>query len=454
MTAGPTSNEANKMGNEAVVLGAGVAGLLAARVLSDHFSSVTLVERDEIPAGPQLRKGQPQAAHSHGLLAKGLEVMTGFFPGLPDGLREGGGEITDIGASFRWHISGGYRLQFDSGIPFTMASKPLLEWQIRRRLLALPNVKLMDNRRATKLLASEDQRIVTGVLVVDSDDRDRELELKAQLVVDATGRESATPRWLGELDYRPPQEDSVKVDFGVTSRTYRRHPGDLVGSKMIIISPGPAPNKRAGLIVPVEGDRWTVTLAGWGGDHPPAEETGFLEFASTLAASDVYDTMIGLEPLTGFATYKVPAVRRFRYESLTRFPEGIIALGDALCSFNPTYGQGMTSVALQAVALQGALEGRQSLDGLWREYFKRAAKVVSAPWMMSTSADFQFPDTEGKKPVGTDLMNAYIEKVQKATHHDPVVHGAFLRVMNFMAPPASLFRPHIIWRALTGPTRG
>lgn len=269
-------------------------------------------------------------------------------------------------------------------------------------------------------------------------------------MVDATGRESATSKWLNELGYAAPHEDSVKVDFGVASRTYRRKPGDLDGAKLIIISPGPAPNSRPGLIVPTEGDRWTVTLAGWGGDHPPADEAGFNQFAGTLAAPDIYDMVPNLEPLTGFSTYKVPTVRRFRYDRLTRFPEGHLVLGDALCNFNPTYGQGMTSIALQALALQQLLSGRKSIKGLWKDFFKQASKVVADPWKMSTSADFQFPDTEGKQALGTGLINAYIEKVHQATHHDLVVYEAFLRVMNFMDPPTALFKPRIMWRSLRG----
>jgi len=218
----------------------------------------------------------------------------------------------------------------------------------------------------------------------------------------------------------------------------------------VIVTPDPPLHKRMGIILPMEDDRWNVTLAGWAGDHAPANEAGFLEYARSLPAPDVYDMITRLEPLTDIFTHKFPSSLRRHYEKLTRFPEGYLVMGDAISSFNPVYAQGMTSAAMQAVALDEFLTERGSLVGLWKVFFQRAAKIVDLPWQLAVGEDFRFPETQGKKAFGTGLINAYVAKVHRATHRDPVVHGAFLKVLNLMAPPASLFHPRILRRVLCG----
>ncbi len=215
-----------------------------------------------------------------------------------------------------------------------------------------------------------------------------------------------------------------------------------------MIAPEPPGNKRSGFFFPMEDDRWILTLAGHAGDHAPTDEAGFLEFARSLAAPDIYDTIRTLEPLTDILTHGFPSNLRHHYERLTRFPKGYLVVGDAICSFNPIYGQGMTSAAMQAAALGELLNRGQSLDELWKPFFKLAARIVDIPWMTAVGEDFRFPETHGKKGRGTDLINSYMTKVQQATHRDPVVYGAFLRVMNLLTPPTSLFRPSIAWRVL------
>jgi len=219
---------------------------------------------------------------------------------------------------------------------------------------------------------------------------------------------------------------------------------------MLVINPGPMPNLRCGLIFPIEGDRWVVTLAGWNGDHPQADDAGFLGYARSLPAPDLYDTIVDREPLTQIGVFKVPAVRRFRYDKLDSLPEGFLAVGDAVCSFNPTFGQGMASAVMQADVINTAIGQHRNIKGIGKDFFARTAKIIDVPWKLSTSGDFQFPGTRGKKPFGTDLLNAYFDRVQKATHRDVVVHEAFLKVMNLSAPPISLFKPGIVRRSLLG----
>jgi len=274
------------------------------------------------------------------------------------------------------------------------------------------------------------------------------LTISADLILDVTGRGTVTPKWLEALGFSRPPEDVVQVGVGYTSRIYRRQPGDLVGAELIFITANPPHDQRLGAMFPLEDDRWIVTLAGWAGDHAPADEAGFLEFARSLPVQDIAERIPKFEPLSDIFTYNLPSNLRRRYDRLTRFPEGYLVLGDALCSFNPVYGQGMTSAALQAAALDEMLRGRRSLEGFWKPYFKRVAKIVNDPWSLAVSEDFLFPATKGKKPFGFGPINAYMAKVQLATHHDTVVYKAFLQVMNLASSPGSLFHPRILWRAL------
>lgn len=434
---------------QAIVIGGSMAGLLAARVLSKHFTQVTLLERDEIRDQPEARKGQPQTRHLHGLLAKGLETMLTYFPTLVDDLQAGGAVVTDMGQGMRWYTFGGYRRQFNSGMNGALMSRPFLEWQIRRQLLALPNVQLIDACDVEGLTLRADSRQVTGVVIRRTDDQ-QVTTLSADLVVDASGRGAASPKWLAQLGYAKPAESFVKANVGYATRLYRRRPGDLEGAELLMIAPDAPHGKRMGLIFPIEGDRWICTLGGWAGDHPPTDEAGFLAFAQSLPASDLAQMLNRLEPISEIITHKFPGSLRRHYERLARFPDGYLVLGDAICSFNPVYGQGMTSAAMQAAALDQLLTARTGLAGLWRDFFKAAAKVVEIPWQLAVGEDFRFAETEGKKPAGVDLINGYVAKVHRATHHDTEVYTAFLKVMNLMAAPTSLFHPKILWRVLWG----
>jgi hypothetical protein len=259
----------------------------------------------------------------------------------------------------------------------------------------------------------------------------------------------------------------VKINMGYATRIYRRKPGDLEGAQLLMVTAEGPEDKRSGMVFPIEGDdegeRWICSLGGINGDHPPLDEQGYLDFARSLPAPDVYNLISKLEPLGEITPYKFPSSLRRHYEKLERFPEGYLVMGDAICSFNPVYGQGMTVAAMEAQALDELLSQRLrskkhsrgryglragSLDGLAPEFFARAAKIVDIPWQMAVGADFRFPGTEGKKERSVDFINAYVAKVHRATHRDPVVQVAFLKVMNLMEPPASLFHPKVLLRVL------
>ena len=439
---------ANQASNhkQAIVIGGSLTGLLTARVLSDHFEKVIILERDPVHDVPESRKGQAQTRHLHGLLANGLIIIKEYFPGIAEELSAGGAFMGDMGEFIHWYQYGGHRLKFKSGIISMSMSRPFLEFHVRRRVLGLPNVTLIDSCAVNELVTSPDRQQVIGVRVTKRSTENTTEILEAELVVDASGRGSSTPKWLESLGYARPQETEVKARIGYATREYRRTEKDVNKICVEMISPAAPTEKHGTFLFPIEDGRWIMTSGGYVGAHPPADEAGLLEFVRTLPAPDIFNIISNTEPLTEIITYKYPTSLRRHYEKLKRFPEGLLVIGDAVASFNPIYGQGMTSAAMQTRALKNVMKQNPNLRGLWKSFFKQAAKVVDMPWQLAVGEDFRYPETEGTKPPFTDLINAYVEKVHKATQRDPVVYAQFLRVMSLMAAPTSLMSPRIMWR--------
>ena len=437
----------SKKEKHATVLGASMAGLLTARVLSSHFDRVTLLERDAVHNSPESRKGQPQTRHLHALLASGLQVITRYFPDLPEALIAGGASVMDASETMRWYTYGGYRQPFRMGKEAAMMTRPFLEALIRERVLACPNITLIHEADVQGILFSADGTRVTGIEIERRGNQNRQDQLAADLVVDCTGRGSRSPQWLVAHGFPAPVESEVKVDVGYATRVYRRDPADPRSKQWFICTPEAPAETRFGGAFPVEGNRWIVSVGGWGGDHAPTDPDRFLEYVRKLPAQDIYQIVSQAEPLSDVIPHKFPASLRRHYEKLASFPEGYLTLGDAICSFNPTYGQGMSSAALQVAELDALLNrrGGQS-EGIAPEFFKRAAKIIDVPWQMAVGEDFRFPFTTGPKPQGADLINRYTSLVHRATLVDAEVCRTFLTVMNLLAPPPALMTPQMLWR--------
>lgn len=437
--------------NHAIVIGASMGGLLAARALADIFEQVTIIERDAFPAIGQHRKGVPQGRHVHALHLRGVEILEGLFPGLiADLVAQGVPLINRPEEELIWFDGGGYHARFtleDGRLGVLGVSRPLLEGYVRQRLLALPNVCAIEGCDALGLVPSECNGRVRGVRILRRAQGSAEEVLEADLVVDASGRGSRAVKWLEELGYAPPAEEQVTINFGYSTRLYRRRPEHLDGAKAVVITGSPA-LKRGGVMLAQEGDRWIVSLGGFVGDHPPLDEEGFIAYARSLAALDVYNVIKEAEPLSEAIPYRFKASLRRRYERLPRFPEGFLVFGDAICSFNPIYGQGMSVAAMEALDLQHEL--RSGTEGLWRRFFRRAAKSIDIPWQIVVSGDLRFPEVEGKRVPAIRFINAYMARLHRAAHRDAVIARAFNDVAGLMVPPRSLIRPRILWRVLRG----
>ncbi|HEU4743007.1 MAG TPA: FAD-dependent oxidoreductase [Meiothermus sp.] len=428
-------------GKHAIVIGASMGGLLAARALADHYQQVTILERDHFPALGEQRKGVPQGRHAHGLLAEGLRVLEEFFPGLTRDLVARGAKEGDIIEGGSWYQNGGFHAQFDSELIGLLLSRPLLEGYVRSRVLALSGVRALEGASVKGLLHEEGR--VRGVRL----DEEGLYDLEAELVVDASGRGSQAPKWLEAMGFERPREELVKIDLGYATRLYKRRPQDFGGKDAFIIGSN-APDPRGGVALYIEGDRWIVTLAGFLGDYPPTDEAGWLEFAKSLPVPHIYQMIKDAEPLSEITAYKFPGSQRRRYEKLARFPQGFLVTGDAICSFNPIFGQGMTAAAAEAKLLSECLSaGRQDLA---RRFFKKAAVLVDSPWNIAVGADLRYPQVQGPRNLMVNFINWYVAKLHVAARQDPAVVLAFQKVANLMAPPPTLLAPQIALRVLWG----
>jgi 2-polyprenyl-6-methoxyphenol hydroxylase-like FAD-dependent oxidoreductase len=433
--------------HHAIVIGASLTGLLAARVLADHFDSVTLVERDAVTTEPNPRKGVPQGHHVHGLLAKGQEVLSQLFPDLVPALLAGGAISGDMGRDIRWHDFGVWKVRFDSGIGGMLLTRPYLEGQIAERVRMRPNVRILE-ATVDGLAFDPDGKRVTGVRIRPQ--AGGSSLLIADLTIDASGRGSHTPQWLEALGYCKPAESTVKVNVMYASRLYRPGPG-RTDWKGLLITPRP-PDKKMATVFAVEGNRWLVTLGGFYGVRPPTDEAGYLEFARTLPVPDVYRAIASAEPLTPIATHKFPTDIRRRYERMKPFPERFVVMGDAFCSFNPVYAQGMTVAAREAMTLDHVLRERTgrraSLDGLPARFHSKIADIIDSAWGPASAEDFRHEEAVGERPPGLAFIHWYTGRIHERCAHDTSLALAFYRVMHMIDPPAALFRPSVIARVL------
>jgi 2-polyprenyl-6-methoxyphenol hydroxylase-like FAD-dependent oxidoreductase len=438
-----------KLGEHAIVIGAGIGGLLAARVLSDFYTNVTVLERDAFPTDDSSRKGVPQGRHTHGLLARGSAIFEEFFPGYNnDVVAQSGGLIGDVANDVIW-IGRNVRLaNGTSDLSGLLASRPVLEGHLRRRLLGLPNVHAIENCAVRAIATGPDRKSVTGVRTFAKDKPEEIID--ADLVVDATGRGSSSAAWLDDLGYPPPAEEKVEIGICYTTRTYRRRPTDLDGKHGIVVA-GSAPNWRNGVMLAQESETWIVSAGGYLGDDAPDNDAGFLTYLATLPTMEIHDVVARAEPLTDYRRYRHVSSLRRRYERLARFPENYLVFGDAICSFNPVYGQGMTVAAEEALTLHQCLRAG-SID-LARRFFGAAAKIVDIPWDIAVGNDLRHPDVKGARPPTMRFINWYIGKLHLAATRDSTLATAFLKVVNLMMPPSSLFSPAIVGRVWHGNRR-
>ncbi|MEU8261624.1 FAD-dependent oxidoreductase [Micromonospora sp. NPDC048999] len=434
----------NGVGQRAVVLGAGMAGLLAARVLADAYQEVVVVERDALDGGDRPRRGVPHGRHAHALLARGQQIVDELFPGLTSGLRADGIPAGDVAGSLRWYINGRRLQPGHAGLLSVSATRPVLEERVRDRVAALPAVQLRSGYDVAGLVSANGGRRITGVRIAPTDGGAGET-LDADLVVDATGRGSRTPVWLAELGYARPPEDRVNIGLAYTTRHFRLR-RDPYGTDLSINPVASPANPRGAFFPKLPGDMSMLSLTGVLGDHPPVELDGFLAFAKSLPIPDIYDAIRDAEPLDEGVTFRFPASVRRRYERLGELPERLLVIGDGACSFNPVYGQGMTVAALEAMTLRRHLAAGRPPQP--QAFFRDIARDIDAPWDISAGADLSYPGVAGKRTLKVRMGNAYMARLHAAATRDGTLTAAFMRAAGLVDPVRALMRPGVVRRVL------
>lgn len=433
--------------DRAVVLGGSLAGLLAANALARVYSEVVVVDRDELAGVTGPRRGVPHGRQAHGLVARGQQILEQQFPGLLGDMEAAGVRPGDFSGDIRWYFNGVLLRPAQTGLLSVPCTRPVIERHVRDRVEKVRGVRFLERHDIIGLETTPGAGRVIGARVQRHGGGSGPEVVRADLVIDATGRGSRTPAWLEELGYSRPAEDRVKVDLAYTTRHYRVS-SDPFGSDIAIIAAATPTHPRGAFYyrLPGDGGRVELSLTGVLGDYPPADPDGFLEFVRSLPVPDIYESVVKSEPLDDPVMFRFPASVRRRYERLTRFPDGLLVMGDAVCSFNPVYAQGMTVSALESRSLAKLLA--RSPVPPPHEFFREISRQIDSPWDFAAVADLGYAGVPGKRTAKVRMINGYVTRLQRAAVHDASLTNAFMRVAGLIDEPTALFHPGTVLRVM------
>ncbi|MFD7730796.1 NAD(P)/FAD-dependent oxidoreductase [Kitasatospora phosalacinea] len=436
----------------AVVIGGGLAGCLAAWALHGVAERVVVVERDRYPEGTEFRPGVPQAKHGHLLLEAGQRTLDELLPGTLGELLAAGATRVSLSGGLRWLTAAGWLAPYESDLAVLTCSRPLIDRLVLERVRTAPNIEFRTATEVTGLLG--DGHAVTGVQVsgrgrTGGEGGEESGEISAELVVDAAGRATHAAKWLSLLG--APAAPRERVDAGVSyaTRFYHRPADADPGSALYLQSHAPEQG-RFGVLLPVEGDRWIVGIGGMRGFEPSLQAEEFEKQLGLLRDPGIAEAITGAKP-TGPARGFVPGPSVWRHYERSA-PHGFLALGDASCTFNPVYGQGMTVAALGARALRDAVGKHGDLGhAAVRETRDAIAAATKNPWQMAAGEDVRFPGTIGG-PSGFQVrvQQRMLDRVLVRAVTDARVAAAFHQVAAMVEPPTLLFRPSVLGPVLFG----
>jgi 2-polyprenyl-6-methoxyphenol hydroxylase-like FAD-dependent oxidoreductase len=439
------------IGKQAVVIGAGMAGLTAAGALADRFDQVVVLERDTLPSEPRYRAGTPQARHVHALLLSGQRALSELFPGFEQDLARAGAVPLRAGLDVRMERPGYDPFpQRDLGWFSYAVSRPTIERAVRQRVESRANTTLRQRCRVQEVLSSPNGGAVTGVRYENGNGASE--TIAADLVVDASGRGALTLALLQSIGRPLPEETTIGIDLGYATCVFAI-PDDASTDWKGVMTFGQAPqNSRGGLMLPLEGNRWMATIGGRHGDVPPGDAEGFLTYARALRTPTIYNAISHAKRLDGVARYGFPQSVRRHFERLDVFPRGLLPIGDAICRFNPVYGQGMSVAALEACLLQRLLDERlggesNPIAGLAPTFFAEVQTLIETPWSAAI-LDFVFPDTRGQRPADFETTLKFGIALTRLAAEDPAVHKLTIEVQHLLKPRSVYRDPALVQRVL------
>jgi len=436
------------LGKHAVVIGGSIAGCLTARVLSDYFERVTIFEADTPPDEAVPRKGVPQGNHIHTLLSGGSAVLRKYFPAIHNDLVAAGADYGDPQIKWRLYTGGVWTQRIPSGLESYMMSRPLLEAMVRKHTLAISNIELHVATSVSAYTWDESATRVTGVTLEASGE-----SIKADFVADVSGRNSKASDWIKKAGFAPPERSNIGIDVGYTTFVVAEPPNNQRDWNMLYTIQKDIPaDTRGGGIFCIEGGRYLVSAQCYHKDYAPTDWEGFLAHFKSHPFPVIYETIKNCEPIGEAIEYRYAAYLRRHYEKLSDFPQGLVVLGDAICSLNPVYGQGMTVAAKEVEHLDQCLQQCASAghiaDKFALDFFKGATKFVDAAWDAITVEDFRYPQTRGQRPKGYALLKWLNRRFFALSATDKEFGVAFTKVLQLVEPPESILKPKYLFKAL------
>ncbi|PJZ69096.1 hypothetical protein CH373_17645 [Leptospira perolatii] len=437
-----SGQESSKPYGDAIVIGCGIGGLMAARALADFFKKVTVLDRDKLPSSSNPRQGVPQGKHPHVLLNSGKDVIESFFPGMIEELRKEGLNVIDSSQEFIWHHFGVWKSRFRSGVHLMLFTRPFLEWNLRKRLKATYGVEFIPEKSVEGLLSDVTKRRITGVRLSSGK------ELFADLIVDASGRGSRCPQWLESLGYPKPFEEKIGIDLAYTSFLCKAPKNFDQNWKLLIEYPKSPDNWRAGFISCVEGNRWLVSLNGYFKDHAPTNQSGFMNFAKTLTRPNLYNFIKYAKPITDITIFKIPTNRWRRFDRLSDFPENLVPFADSVCALNPIFGQGISVASLQSKILHDCLmeqfrSSRNSLKGFANRVRKRLPNAIKLPWFLTKTLDLHYPQATGSRPFGHSILMWYINRMMELMSVNQRIYYEYLWTIHLKKSLWNIIKPSV-----------
>ncbi|WP_372370763.1 FAD-dependent oxidoreductase [Candidatus Uabimicrobium sp. HlEnr_7] len=427
--------------DHAIILGAGMAGLLSAKVASQHFAKVTLIDKDLFPTDVCPRKGVPQAVHLHVLLQRGLFILNELFSGIENDLVAKGAVQIDWAKDSLWMNPFGWIPRFDSDLIAYTCSRWMLEHTVRERVMAIRNITICPQTEWKDFIIDAQNEICGVVVEVNKEEQ----QIHGDLVIDTTGKNSKTIKTLEQHGFPAPPESRINSYLGYGSRHYRIPDGNR-DWKQLYIQMKPPQSFRGGVLQPIEGNRWIATLIGANKDYPPADEEAFLSFAKSLRSPNFYEAIRNAEPLSKVYCYRNTESRLRHFHKMAKIPIGLVCIGDSVCAFNPVYGQGMTVSAISAQILDSCLNKTSiSRSQFSRTFYKKLSKVNSMPWLIANSEDSRILSSSGQKmSFSYKLIHSFLDRVLYSATLQPNIHKSFLKILHMTEPMYSLANPKIL----------
>jgi 2-polyprenyl-6-methoxyphenol hydroxylase-like FAD-dependent oxidoreductase len=441
-----TASKSYYLGERAIVVGSGLGGLSAARALSDRFRQVVLLDRDPLLDEARPRPGVPHGKHPHALLGGGLKALEQLFPGFGSKLDQAGAVPIDRGSDILYEIAGQDpwpRIKF--GQPTYSMSRPLMELTLRRQVERRTNVKVQGQCRVFSIISESDTGAATGICYRAPDGKVETLQ--SDLIIDASGNGSLTLEFLKATGRRLPEETRIGVNMRYASALFDR--ADIEDNYKIAYTLPDAPEEsRGGLILPAENGTYQVVLIGRGEDIPPINESAFRRYARDLRTPTIYNAIKQARRLTEIAPYSFTESRWRHFAQVSAFPHGLLPIGDAICRFNPVYGQGMSVAAREASLLFDFL-GRSDSDWLSTlapDFLTKAENLIADPWAMSAVPDFIYPETTGIRPKNLQERLNFQKGLARLASRDAAVFELLMDVRNLLKPLDVLDDPSIVGR--------